>query len=302
MLKSTIVVVEKRGASYPKMHDFRPSIKYPEYIFKNDISDSKNDAYELVRTAFYKAGYDTKNYGTEKWNPLGEFIDIGDNVVLKPNLVMHINKSGDSEDCLYTHPSVVAAVIDYVIIALHGKGKIIVGDAPIQNCDFDYLVRESGYDELVKYYKNQGVDICLVDFRELSSYVKRGIRYNVINGQASGKIIDLGDESEFTGSKKKYLNNLRITNYDPHILKSHHQVGKHEYYISDYILNADVIINMPKPKTHRKAGVTISLKNMIGINVRKEFLPHHSIGSSKDGGDEYKNRNFFKRIDSSVLT
>ena len=44
---------------------------------------------------------------------------------------------------------------------------------------------------------------------------------------------------------------------------------------------------MPKPKCHRKAGMTSALKNFVGANVRKEFLPHHTMGSIKEGGDEY---------------
>ena len=38
-----------------------------------------------------------------------------------------------------------------------------------------------------------------------------------------------------------------------------------EYCISEACLEADVIINLPKPKTHRKAGFTGALKNMIGV-------------------------------------
>lgn len=300
MINETITVIQSENMKYPAERSFRPSISYPEYPFDNDLSTEKNEVYDLVRNALYYAGYDKEHYGTNSWNPLGTLIKKGDNVVLKPNLVMHINKSGDSEDCLYTHPSVVAAVIDYVIIALNGEGKIVVGDAPMQDCNFDILVKESGYSELIDYYRGKGIDVSLIDFRELSSYVKNGIRYNIMNKQAHGKVIDLNDKSEFSKYDDKHLNDLRITNYDPNILNTHHSVGKHEYYISDYILDADVIINIPKPKTHRKAGVTISLKNMIGVNVRKEYLPHHCSGSINEGGDEYKKKNIFKGIEAKL--
>ena len=49
-----------------------------------------------------------------------------------------------------------------------------------------------------------------------------------------------------------------------------------------------MIINLVKPKTHRIAGYTAALKNMIGINSRKEYLPHHMKGSVAYGGDEYQ--------------
>ena len=36
---------------------------------------------------------------------------------------------------------------------------------------------------------------------------------------------------------------------------------------------------MPKLKTHKKCGVTISLKNLVGLNTNKNLLPHHSLGT-----------------------
>jgi len=81
----------------------------------------------------------------------------------------------------------------------------------------------------------------------------------------------------------------------------HHHDEIHEYSISNYILNADVIVNMPKPKSHRKAGVTISLKNFVGANTRKEFLPHHTKGSIKKGGDEFLPNHFLKNIQSALM-
>lgn len=56
--------------------------------------------------------------------------------------------------------------------------------------------------------------------------------------------------------------------------------------ISSCVMDADVIINVPKPKTHRIAGMTAALKNFVGINVRKEYLPHHTMGDHSTGGDE----------------
>jgi hypothetical protein len=41
------------------------------------------------------------------------------------------------------------------------------------------------------------------------------------------------------------------------------------------ILDATVFINIPKLKTHRKAGVTLSLKNLIGILGDKTCIAHH---------------------------
>src|SRR3712207_1231170 len=44
-----------------------------------------------------------------------------------------------------------------------------------------------------------------------------------------------------------------------------------------------------------KAGNTSTLKNLIGINGNKEYLPHHRLGGSARGGDCYPGDNPFKR-------
>lgn len=299
MNNSDVVLCYTEAKRYPdKKNVFRPSEAYPEYLYSEEISNEKNLIYNAVRESLHLLGLDKENFGKKEWNPLGDLIRSGDNVLIKPNMVMDYNGSGEGTDCLYTQPSVVAAVIDYVVIALKGEGKIVIGDAPMQECKFEKLIEESGYRNLIEYYQEKGVDISLVDFRELKTDLRMGARHQVINQNGEGTIIDLKEESEFSVYDKKHLENLRITNYTPERLKQHHTIGKHEYYVSNYVLNADVVINMPKPKTHRKAGVTIALKNLVGINVRKEFLPHHTMGSTMEDGDEYKKKSFLRRISS----
>ena len=300
-MSNKVVVYHGTVTDYFKENPwFRPSEQYPEYVFKSELSSEKNLVYEQVRNTFILGGYDENHIGTNEWNPLGDYIKPGDCVVVKPNLVMHTNPKGIME-CLFTQPSVTAAILDYIIIAQKGKGKIVVGDAPMQECDFDKLVNSSGYSSLIEFYRRHNIDISLVDFRELKSTVVQGVHHASINERHQGKIVDLGVESEFESYTDSQLKRLRITNYDPRILNSHHTKGKHEYCVSQYILNADVIVNMPKPKSHRKAGVTISLKNMIGTCVRKEFLPHHCLGDTAIGGDEYDKNNIVKALSSRLL-
>lgn len=52
-------------------------------------------------------------------------------------------------------------------------------------------------------------------------------------------------------------------------------------------MDADVFINLPKLKTHKKVGITCALKNLVGINARKNWLPHHTEGTPEDGGDQF---------------
>jgi len=294
-----IAIYKTNQYSYPI--DFRPSESFPEYPF-DVLSSHDNSVYNSVRECFRLLGLDNEHYGTQEWNPLGEYVHPGDNVLIKPNLVMDVNFNREGgTDCLYTNPSVVAAMVDYVIIALKGHGKIVVGDAPMQECSFTNLIKSSRYDELIDFYKSKGYDVELVDFRELTSVVTHGVYKSTIKDGAKGRVVNLGTESEFYGFEEAQAKKVRITNYDPRILPSHHHGETQEYYISQYVLDADVIINMPKPKTHRKAGMTGALKNFVGANVRKEFLPHHTQGSVAEGGDEYLKKNNFRALQSRLL-
>ncbi len=297
-----IGIIKTDNYYYPSVPPFRPSKKYPEYRL-HELS-SENHVYDMIRNGFYLMGYDNENWNTPAWNPLGEFIMPGQTVVIKPNMVMDVNPSGDGTDCLFTHPSLVACVVDYVAIALKNEGKIVIGDAPMQECNFENLINNSGYNVLLSFYQSifpESLKIELIDFRGLHSSVHNGVYHSEEVNTQNGTVVDLGYESEFAGLGSEFFKNIRITNYDPQILKSHHDAEKNEYYVSNAVLQADVIINMPKPKTHRKAGVTIALKNLVGINARKEYLPHHTKGDINSGGDEYKNKSYLKEIKDYLL-
>ena len=298
--------------------EFMKDIKYPtknimlqllEQQSEDVMLNSKDKYYEesncfqIIRNAFHQLNLDDKNYHTNKWNPLGEdLIKEGNTILIKPNMVLEKNKNDEGEDCLYTNPSIVAAIIPYVWKALKGKGKIIVADAPVQSCDFEKLIEESGYKQLIEYYKKQGINIELKDLRGLISKYENGImKQNVLAKEENSILVDLGNDSEHARLNEKDLNKVRITNYNPDELLKHHNEQKHEYLIAKEALEADVIINMPKPKAHRKAGVTIGLKNFVGINTRKEYLPHHRKGDTTCGGDEYLKKAVLLRINSRLI-
>lgn len=303
MKEAKTVIIKEDKYFYPSSEEwFRPSEKYPEYLFKGCLASDENHVYRMVRESFHVMGLDAENYGTGKWNPLKGIVKPGDKVVIKPNLVMDHNPSGDGTECLYTQPSVVAPVIDYVLLALDGSGEIVVGDAPLQNCDFNELVKTGGYGRLLQFYAGRTgkVKISLVDFRELKTKVVGNVNHQKVSGKNSGIVVHLGEESEFYGKADEYYRRLRVTNYNPQIMFEHHNSKRQDYYVNRDVLEADVIINMPKPKTHRKAGVTISLKNMVGINSRKEYLPHHTAGARQKGGDEYLNAHPVKTIKSML--
>lgn len=113
-----VIIIYNSDAIYPSEAPFHPSEVYPEYPFK-EFNSNQNIVYSMVREFLRLHGFDEANYGTSQWNPLGELISPGDTVLIKPNLVKHKNKLGYDARSVFTHGSVIRAVLDYVYIALN---------------------------------------------------------------------------------------------------------------------------------------------------------------------------------------
>ena len=282
--------------NYPDAAPYNPEERYPEYPFEleESINLTRNDVYRMMRELFVSCNMDIENYNSAEWNPLGEYIKPGNTVLIKPNLVLHDNKAETDEqrkmDCLITHPSIVRCLFDYVYIALKGKGKIIIADAPVQDCKFEDLLQKSGYGKLfhaIMRKNSNEMTIDVADLRDTVLEIEAGKQRQRENREKkyNGRIVDLANDSMFDNADGK--NKLRITNYASSDTVFHHNKGRNEYCVSEALLEADVVINVPKPKTHRIAGYTAALKNMIGINTRKEYLPHHRKGAKGKSGDEY---------------
>ncbi len=289
-------IVRGLPPEYPS--DFNPSDHYPEYRFL-PVS-TRNTVYHAVRELLLAMGLDVSAYNTPQWNPLGELIQPGMTVVIKPNFVTDFNPAEAGLRCLITHGSILRALVDYCFIALEGSGRIVVCDAPLQSADYSTIARDARLDELQTFYRNHGrFEIEHFDLRKIRCTRATPTLKLEQNGDPSGyTVIDLGADSCHAGRSVDY-GRYRVTDYDPDLMHRCHNHQKHEYLISNTVLSADVIINVPKLKTHRKAALTCAMKNMIGINCLKDFLPHHTAGAIDEGGDEYLHRSRLKRL--SVL-
>lgn len=78
-----------------------------------------------------------------------------------------------------------------------------------------------------------------------------------------------------------------VGDYDMAVTNARHRSPHHTYVVSRTVLDVDIVICVPKLKTHSKCGVTVSLKNMIGNIGSKDCLPHHRHGKTNQGGDEF---------------
>lgn len=227
--------------------------------------------------------------------PLGNIISPGNKVVIKPNLVLDANQGGGGIEPLVTHPSLIKAVVTAALEA--GAGEVIVGDAPLQGCNLEGLLEKTGLtswaeDLMRRDSRFKGIR----DFRRTSCIFRNGVRVPSENLQSEDRFVlfDLGHDSlleSITETKPSF----RVTCYDPRLMAKTHGPGRHRYLVAKEIMEADVVINLPKLKTHKKAGITCALKNLVGINGNKEYLPHHRVGGSERGGDCYPGRSLVKR-------
>jgi len=285
---SLVAVCETKTAMYPQVPPYNPPEIFPEYPFGSSI-DINNQIYSLVRDLFIKLELDQDNLGKPCWNPFGGFINPGDTVVIKPNLVVdtcYLSKI-DFQSAV-THGSVIRPIIDYTYLALKGNGKIIVADGPIDLTDFHDTIINNGLFQTVNYLKEEfSVPVELIDLRDerlkkLSSLIFGTFELSVwarenLSGDPQGYVtVDLKEDSEFEeiADKCQYIRSTQII-HNKSEPKNHHGPGKHEYSIAKTILDADVVINVPKLKAHKKTGNTINLKNTIGTIVPRYWMPHY---------------------------
>jgi uncharacterized protein (DUF362 family) len=283
------VYVVKTEPKYPSKAPFHPKNIFGGYLFDENYLDNGNNVYEAVRNLLIEIGKDKEGFSLD--NILGWLIKPGDRVVIKPNLIKesHINKKNDWE-YIITHGSVVRAVADFVLVALKGKGEVIIADSPQTDSDFDETVKRNGLREIGDFYNSYGFPVRLIDLREERWFGENGViqRIEKLLGDPNGYIaIDLGKESAFRDySKSGKFYGAYYDTKDTH--KYHSQKdNRHIYILSKTCLDCDVFINLPKMKTHKKAGITLSMKNLVGICTHKNSLPHFTLGTPDINGDEY---------------
>ena len=297
---STVYLEHRPNSSYP-YKEYGPACMYPEYKYGEDTIQEKNDIYDMVRNCLFGLELDLDNYGTAKWNPLGKYIKPGDCVLIKPNWVMHFNGAKhvteNALECLVTHPSCLRAICDYCLIALKGTGLVIIGDAPMQDCDLSFLLDKAHFNNILLFYKAHGQSVTFMDFRKYqTTFDHNKVIIDKIYQSGEATNVDMGSLSMHEKKSGKRI--YQVDNYNRDETSNYHGEKRHIYSINKDVLNADVIINFCKPKSHRLAGFTAAMKNMVGIAYNKASLPHRVEGSVEEGGDAYLNKSRIKqRID-----
>jgi len=230
-------------------------------------------------------------------------IPDGARVVVKPNLVLHENQGTGGIESLVTDPALISAVTEEALLS--GASSVVVGDAPIQGCDFEALLERTGLAVWARELERREPRFTGVrDFRRTTCVFVDGVRVATEELQPRDRFVlfDLGSESLLEPvTDDRGMGRFRVTCYDPRLMGQTHARGRHRYLVARELMEADVVINVPKLKTHKKAGITCALKNLVGINGNKEFLPHHRVGSSEQGGDCYEHSSVLRRSIEYVL-
>jgi uncharacterized protein (DUF362 family) len=299
-----VAVVHRPGLTYHREAPFGPP----------------NPVYEAVESLFASLGLDRARRGTPEWNPLGDLVAPGDRVIVKPNFVSSKNLNekitGEKLEASSTHGSLLRPVLEYALKAAGPRGKVTVVDTPVEGCEIEKVIGPLGITAVLEALMPVHSNLSFVDMRyfrvapvmALDDVRRFGRSWNLgmlvrtkLPGDPLGyRAVDVGDRSFFVGRgvPERALCFHRSHRHTP---VAHHTGGLHEYGIPNTVLDADVVINVPKMKTHKKTGVTLSLKSVIGLSSEKYWLPHFTGGDPSVGGDEYdRSQHWSERIENRL--
>jgi uncharacterized protein (DUF362 family) len=229
--------------------------------------------------------------------PLAEWVarclPVGDfkRIVIKPNWVRHEVSPDFPIRALVTSVGVIEAAIEACLARYPGVEKISVGDVPLQSCDFERLVAQSGLTALVEKYSGFRTPVITFgDWRRERFTLERGFMVPLQEGTFGDPrgyrevVLDAGSHLEPISHRG---GGFGISDFSTAALQSKQGAGCHRYLIAGSVLEADLVVNLPKMKTHQKAGITGALKNLVGCNGEKAYLAHYVKGRPSDGGDEF---------------
>lgn len=232
-------------------------------------------------------------------------------VVVKPNWVQEAHEYNPTVwEPVITHPNLVIAVVEALARRMGGQGTICICDAPHTYASFDGILahgdlrdRMEGVLQAWPTLKMQILDLRReVWTRKEEVVVERKPNKDDCRGYVC---LDLKKDSLLHGyvGEGKYYG----ADYDSRVVNDHHHGETQEYLISGTAMACDVFINLAKMKTHKKTGITCCLKNLVGINGDKNWLPHHTEGSPATGGDEFPRQSLanlteiaFKRLGRKI--
>jgi uncharacterized protein (DUF362 family) len=216
-------------------------------------------------------------------------------IVLKPNWVLHETDPAFPIRALVTDARLIEATALVCLELFPQAESILVGDCPLQFADWPLMSKQSGLHEVIERLAT--ISSGKIVFRDLRKEVFARVDGTFLqanhseHGDPRGyRVVSLGERSHLEPISDQ-AEKFAVNDYTAAVTSSNHRRGQHNYFVSQSVLDADLFINLPKWKTHGKAGITAALKNLVGINGDKAYLPHFRRGAPKWGGDEYSDEN-----------
>lgn len=213
------------------------------------------------------------------------------NILIKPNWVKHSSNTAD-DLCLRTNDRFVLTATK-AILKMQPR-KVVIGDAPIQGCNWEKMINETFIGNLSELSSEFFIPISVKDFRRRKYNANSNFLTADVNPESDYIIVDLANNSLLEPITKPGINNFRVTQYNPDRMLIAHGPGVHKYCITKELFAADVVFSLPKIKTHEKTCITGAIKNLVGLNGDKDFLPHHRIGGISKGGDCYPGGSYLR--------
>ncbi len=225
-------------------------------------------------------------------------------VVVKPNWIQESHEY--AEDVwlpVITHPALILAIVEELSELMGGRGTVAICDAPHTYADFDRIVSRGEFLAGVRAIRasHPRLAVELLDLRREVWRRRDGVvvdrRPNAEDPRGYVRV-DLGRDSLLCGhaGAGRYYG----ADYDTRVVNAHHRGERHEYLLAGTPMKCDVFINVPKLKTHKKTGLTCCLKNLVGINGDKNWLPHFTEGAPETGGDEYPDWGARERLEARL--
>ncbi len=230
--------------------------------------------------------------------------DPSRHIVVKPNWVQEAHEhKPDVWLPVITHPTIVIAVVKRLAQQMNGKGTVTVCDAPHTYANFKTITQRGDLCAQLESVREQWptLNLELIDlrrevwFREEEVVVERQQNPEDPRGYVR---VNLSKNSLFyrhPGEGRYYG-----ADYDSAVVNKHHCGDVQEYLVAGTPVACDLFINLPKMKTHKKTGITCCLKNLVGINGDKNWLPHHTEAGPVSVGDEFPQQRLEQRLEAGL--
>jgi len=222
----------------------------------------------------------------------------GKSVLIKPNLVLD-PKTEDDKLCMNTHESFILASIRMIMEM--GPKLIILGDGPVQSCNMERILNDECSHEINHLSSRYGIEVIFKDFRTELYNIELNKQLPSNRSLEDYIVFNLGEDSYLDAICDDIRKPLRVSSYNPDKMVLAHKKGFHKYYVARELFDSDIVITLPKIKTHKKSGLSSALKILVGITGRRDLLPHYRIGSIASGGDSYANGNVLRALSENVL-